>query len=205
MNPGRETIPGLLSVPSATPPLVQHLYELAADFYRATPWKCLDDRHPIEIRYPLEGNPRYAVVMGSGGEIFGLAVYDTLADLKLIYNYQLTPQQISRRNTWVILYFDEATAMSFDDLDDAEKYGWPVVNETAYPILGRTTKRGTIVPPTAADMFWLEGSLAGILTYFHNHKQIKNGILQPDEMTLTVNTLGIKTQLQLRLPALDWQ
>ena len=141
--------------------------------------------------------------MGSVGDVFGLAVYNTLADLKCIYNHPLTPKQISQRNSWLLLYFDEAMAMSFDDLDNTEKYGWPVVNETAYPIFGRTTKGGTIAPPTAADMFWLEGSLAGILTYVHTHKQLKNGMIQPAEMTLTVDNLGTKTQLQLRLPAFD--
>ena len=203
MNRGQAPFPGLLNIPSATPPLVNHLYELAAEFYRTTPWRWLDDSYPIEIHYPVEGKPRYAVVMGSGGEIFGLSVYDSLADLKLIYNPQLTHRQTSQQITWLVFYFDEAIAMSFDDLDNIEKYGWPVVNETAYPIFGRTTKQSTIIPPTAADMFWLEGALTGILTYFHDHKQIKNGILQPAEITMTVDILGTKSQLKLRLPAFE--
>lgn len=203
INQGREPIPGLLSVPTVTPPLVQHLYELAADFYRAKPWRWLSDLHPIEICYPIKGKPRYAVVMGSGGEVFGLAVYDTLADLQFIYEPLFISQEIGQQNNKVVFYFDEAPAMSFDDLDDAEKYDWPVMNESAYPIFGRSTQQGTLGPPTAADMFWLESALEGILNYVHHHKQIENGIVQPAELTLLVNTLGTKAELKLRLPVFE--
>jgi len=63
--------PGLLSIPSVTPPLVGHLYQLAAQWYQAAPWRWLTDHHPFAIRCLPEDAPRYAVVMGSGGEVFG--------------------------------------------------------------------------------------------------------------------------------------
>jgi len=103
MNRGEEAIPGLVAIPSVTPPLVGHLFELAADFYRATPWRWLNDHHPIEIRYPPNNKPRYAVVMGSGGQVFGLAVYDTLADLQLMYRSDLSLQQTAKQATWSVL------------------------------------------------------------------------------------------------------
>lgn len=194
MNGGRELIPGLLSLPSVTPPLVKHLYELAADFYRMAPWRWLNDQHPMEIRFLPDGKPRYAVVMGSGGEIFGLAVYDSLKNLQSIYQRQPSGQGT------MALFFEAATAMSFEDLDAAEKFGWPVVNENAYPILGRATKNLDMERPTAADIRWLEGALAAILMYLSQHKQVKHGVLQPADLTLTVPTLGVKSQVQLRLP-----
>src|SRR2546428_294609 len=77
--------PGLLSIPSVTPPLLGHLYQLAAQWYQATPWRWLNDHHPFAICCLPEDSPRYAVVMGSGGEGFCLAGYETLADLQLMF------------------------------------------------------------------------------------------------------------------------
>src|SRR5713101_3043695 len=34
-----EPLPGLVSIPSATPQMLGHLYQLAAQFYQATPWR----------------------------------------------------------------------------------------------------------------------------------------------------------------------
>lgn len=210
MNRGQEPIPGLVAIPSVTPPLIGHLFELAADFYRATPWQWLTDSHPMEIRYPPDKNPRYAVVMGSGGEVFGLAVYDTLADLQLMYRADLSPQQTTKRATWSVLFFEEATAMSFDDLEAMDKYDWPVAAEQAYPVFGRTTPAGELVQPTKADVFWMEGALAGILAYYLQAKEtfgpakgVRQSGVPPAEVTLSVATISGEAQVYLRLPAFD--
>ncbi len=202
MNRGREAIPGLVAIPSVTQPLLGHLYELAADFYRATPWRRLNDNHPMEIRYPPNSNPRYVVVMGSGGEVFGLAVYDTLADLQLMYQPNLSPQQTVKRTIWSVLFFEEAIAMSFDDLDAMAKYDWLVAAENAYPVFGRTTPDGEIVQPTKADVFWMEGALAGILAFLTHHKRaLRRTVLKPVEITLPITTISGQAQVCLRLPA----
>jgi hypothetical protein len=73
------------------------------------PWRWLTDHHPLAIRYRPEDAPRYAVVMGSGGEVLGLAVYDTLADLQRIYQSPLSPKQLTQIVTWFVLFFEEAT------------------------------------------------------------------------------------------------
>ena len=72
-------LPGLVSIPAVTPEQLGHLYHLAAQLYQASPWAWFHDHHPFAITCPPEDAPRYAIVMGSGGEVFGLAVYDRLA------------------------------------------------------------------------------------------------------------------------------
>ncbi|MCP4199653.1 MAG: hypothetical protein GY762_21115 [Proteobacteria bacterium] len=204
MNRGEEAIPGVVAVPSVTLPLIGHLYELAADFYRATPWRWLNDNHPLEIRYPPDASPRYVVVMGSGGEVFGLAVYDTLADLQMMYRSDLSPQQTTRMASWLVLFFEEAIAMSFDDLDALAKYDWPVAAENAYPVFGRTTRAGEIVQPTKADAFWIEGVLASITAFLSRHKRVLHPtVVKPVEVTLPVTTISDQAQVYLRLPAFE--
>jgi hypothetical protein len=199
----REPTPGLLKLPSVTPPLVGHLWELAADFFRAAPWRWLNDSHPMEIRYPPEDKPRYAVVMGSGGEVFGLAVYDALDDLSIMYRRDISPRQAARMATWSVLFFEEATAMNFDDLDAMAKYGWPVAAENAYPVFGRTTGAGEIVAPTRQDVFWMEGALAGVLAYLRKHGQVHQDLLQPVEVTLYVATIGGEVPIYFRVPGFE--
>lgn len=196
----REPVPGLLKIPGVTPPLVGHLYELAADYYRLAPWHWLTDQHPLEIRYPPDGPSHYAVVMGSGGEVFGLAVYDSFDDLRLMYT-NIPPKRLMKSVTWFVLFFERAIAMTFDDLDAMEQHGWPVAAEQAYPVFGRTTPKAELVTPTRSDVYWMEGALAGILSYVRYHKRIHRGVLQPATMTLPVTTIGGEAKVYLRLPA----
>src|SRR2546425_1229294 len=78
--------------------------------------------YPFAIRCLPEDAPRYAVVMGSGGGVFGLAVYETLADLQLMFTSSLSPRQLAKRATWFVLFFEEAPAVSFEDLDAIAAY-----------------------------------------------------------------------------------
>ncbi|MCU0570077.1 MAG: hypothetical protein MUF49_26325 [Oculatellaceae cyanobacterium Prado106] len=200
----REPSPGLLKIPSVTLPLVKHLFQLCADFYATKPWQYLNDNHPIEIRVPPEQSPRYAVVMGSGGEIFGLAVYNTLEDLRLMYQQDfLSQKQIARRASWLVLFFDEATAMRFDDLDLMESKGWTVANETAYPFIGRTSKTLDLKTPSKSDLLWMEGALAGILAYLQKHQLARWGLAQPFDDQLSVKVVRKTITLDLRFPDVD--
>jgi hypothetical protein len=197
----REPIPGLLSLPDVTPPVVNHLYQLAAEYYRLAPWRWLSDMHPIEIRYPHDAQPRYAVVMGSGGEVFGLAVYDKLEDLRQVYiNFPF--EQRYEPYAWFAIYFDEALAMSFEDLEAQEKYAWPIAGEQAYPIFARTTRAGELTIPEKADVFWAEGALAAILAYFESHKRDYRRVAKSAKVTLTISTISREEQAYLRIPAI---
>ena len=196
-------LPGLLSIPSVTPPLLGHLYQLAAQWYQATPWRWLNDHHPFAIRYRPEDPPRYAVVMGSGGEVFGLAIYDTLADLQRIYQSPLSPKQLAQIVTWFVLFFEEATAMSFEDLDAMAQYDWPVAAPQAYPVFGRTTPMQEIVLPTTSDLLWMEGALAGLVAYVATPLERRHGGVHPADVTCVVPLVGGEAPVQVTRLGLD--
>jgi hypothetical protein len=196
-------IPGLLSIASMTPPLLGHLYQLAAQFYQAAPWRWLSDHHPLEIRYRPEDPPRYAIVMGSGGKVFGLAVYDTLDDLHMLYRSPLSPKQLSRLVTWFVLFFEEAPAMSFDDLDAMAQYDWPVAAPHAYPVFGRTTLTQEIVLPDKSDLVWMEAALAGLVAYVDTHLERRHGVVQPTDVTLSVALIDGEARVRLKVLGFD--
>jgi hypothetical protein len=196
-------MPGLLSIPSVTPPLLGHLYQLAAQLYQATPWRWLTDHHPLAIRYRPEDPPRYAVVMGSGGEVFGLAVYDTLEDLQRIYQSSRSPTPLAQIGTWFVLFFEEAPAMSFEDLDAMAQYDWPVATPQAYPVFGRTTPTHAIVLPAKADLLWMEGALAGLVVYVEGHLERRRGGVHPADVTLSVTLVDGKADVRVTILRLD--
>lgn len=132
----QEPIPGLMSVPGITEPLLREFFVAAADYDRQAPWKWIENWEPIEVRYPAESSPRYVLVLGSGGESFGLSVYDSLDDLRVVL-FHHDPDQIHELIPWTSVVFEDATVMAFEDLDAQEKYGWPVAGEKAYPLVLR--------------------------------------------------------------------
>jgi hypothetical protein len=139
--------------------------------------------------------------MGSAGEVFGLAMYDSLNDLKLIYTGR-SPSELFKLHSVFVLFFEEEIAMTFDDLDAMERYNWPVVSKQAYPVFGRSTRKSEITTPKKADVFWAEGALAALLAYVRQVKPMTGSILRPAELTLPVTTISGEAQVYLRLPAM---
>jgi len=195
--------PGLISIPSVTLPMVGHLHELAAQFYRATPWTWFNDRHPFAIRVAPEEAPRYAIVMGNAGEVFGLSVYDTLDDLKLVFNPALSHREVARRSTWFVLFFEEAPGVSFDDLDAITEHGWPIAAPYAYPVFGRSTADQGLALPSKADLLWMEGALAGLLTYINQHMVLRRGVPQLANVTTSATRVDGEVPIRLQLLGFD--
>ena len=132
LNQGEER-PGLVEVPGITQPLLAEFYAAAAYFYQQAPWRWVDNLAAIEVRYPATGRAVYAVIMGFGGQEFGLAVFPTAEDLGLQYS-NLEPDQLMQKMTASSVTYGESDALSFADLDAITKYGWPVAGPNIYPL-----------------------------------------------------------------------
>lgn len=196
----REPIPGLLSVPGATRPLVEELFAAAADYYRQAPWRWIDNADPIEVRYPLDGRTRYAVVLGSGRETFGLSLYESKDDLRMLFTSP-EPEQTAGRMPWFSLVFEEATAMSFDDLDAMERYGWPVAGERAYPLAIKATPASEFDIPSASEMLWLAATLRVLPDFVVSHLHADRSYPdRPAEVTFALPEVHGGQEIRLRYP-----
>ncbi len=189
----QELIPGLLSVPGVTVPLVEDLYTAAAEFYRRAPWDWLGNQSPLELRSipewraRREGHPvtsgrampeerlRYALVLGSGGETFGLSVYESLDDIYQVYGAR-SPERVAQQISWFSLIFEEAPAMSFYDLDMIEYYNWPVAGELAYPVAIKTGTGSDFAIPSTAELAFLAAALRVIPDFIFNHIRAAQGV-----------------------------
>jgi len=196
----QKPMPGLLSVPGATEPLVRELFAVAAETYHQAPWRWIDNTSPIEIRYPLDGRTRYALVLGSGGESFGLSLYESPDDLRAVFS-SIEPERLVEQISWLSLVFEEATVMTFDDLDAMEKYGWPVAGEQAYPLVIKATPPGEWRVPSASEMAWLAAVLRVIPDFVVRHLRADRGRPRPAEVTYPLPGVHGGQEISLRYPA----
>jgi len=52
-------------------------YRAAASFYRQAPWRSVGGGEPIKVKCePLDGGPRFAIVLGKKGKVKGLWLCD---------------------------------------------------------------------------------------------------------------------------------
>jgi hypothetical protein len=176
----QEPVPGLLSIGGAAEPLLHEFFTAAAAYYRQSPWQRIENWDPIEVRYPPESPPRYALVLGSGGEFFGLSLYESRDHLRLVFSNP-EPERTCEQVPWVSVVFEEAMTMAFEDLDAIEKYGWPVAGERAYPATFRTTPPGEWGLPSALDLAWLAAALRAIPDFLVRHAVTSRGLPRPAE------------------------
>ena len=172
----QETPPGLMSIPGITEPLAREYFAAAADYYRQTPWRLIENWDPIEVRYPAERSPRYALVLGSGGEYFGLSLYDSLDDLRVALSHH-DPDRTHELIPWVSAIFEQPTLIAFEDLDMLEKYGWPVAGEKAYPWAFKTIPLSDPRLPSASDLACLAAAMRVIPDFVTDH--LKAGRRRP--------------------------
>jgi hypothetical protein len=194
----QELIPGLLSVPGATVPLIEDLYTAAAHFFRRAPWEWLGNQSPLEIRYLPGSRSRYALVLGSGGETLGLSLYETIDDIRLVYA-RSSSDEAKSGVSWCSLVFEEAIAMSFYDLDAIEKYSWPVADESAYPVaLKITAGHEEYAIPSAVELAWLAAALRIVPDFIIEHLGATHGPAQPGSAVYTLSNVHSGQSMALR-------
>ena len=201
----RALIPGLLSVPRVTVPLIGELFAAAADFYRQAPWERLDNKSPVKVRYPRAGQARYALVLGSGRETFGLSLYESLDDVYLVYS-GIGPEEVVERVSDFSLIFEEAMAMSFYDLDAIEKYQWPVAAESAYPIVLKLIPGGdATLLPDATELAWLAAALRTVPDFIVKHVYAGRPFPRPAKTAYSLPGVHGGQQVALRYDGDLWE
>jgi hypothetical protein len=194
-----EPVPGLSSIHGATEPLLREFFTVAAEYYRQAPWQWIQNWEPIEICYPPQSPPRYALVLGSGGEFFGLSLYESKDDLRVVFS-NLEPERTGEQIPWVSVVFEDATTMAFDDLDALEKYGWPVAGEKAYPAAFKTVPPGSWGLPSASDLAWLAAAMRVMPDFVTDRLHADRGLPRPAEAVYALGGVHGGQSIALRYP-----
>lgn len=204
MRQGEPEQPGLLSVSGATPALVSGVFAAAAEFYRAAPWVQLANEHVIAVGFPAnDGRNRFVVTLGNAGVEYGLAVYDTWADVEKQFIGGVDhPSEAIPAQGQLVLFFDSFHRLPFDDLDAVEEYGWETAGEEACPIPLFVHRGGETRRPNPEELKWLEAALRAIPLFVRDHLvPDRQGGYQAAEATLKVRTHTGEAAVRLKFPA----
>ena len=201
-----ENMKPMLSISGVTVPLMAKIFETAAAYYRLAPWERLpEEEFAIEIRYPVDAEARYAIVIGRAGESFGLSVNDTLDDLRQLISKAQSNAMFSGDYSVLSFTYEKAFHLSFKDLDAIEKYGWDIPDESAYPSILRFNPKTDIVLPNQKDMYWLEGALPALTDFFDKHFNANEFFMsfgkKEFERIIEVQTLSGMEKVSIKLPA----
>ena len=198
----QESNPGLMSVMGVSVPLLAELYASSAEFFRQAPWHFFTNSEVIEVRYPADSEQvRYALVLGSGGEFFGLSLYQSLDDLDVIFSTN-EDQPHSRPITWISMIFEEERVVSYEDLDAIERFGWHVAGKKAYPMVFKATtgiEEGEV--PSAIEITWMAAAIRAIPTFLIQNLRADRGLPKPAQVTLALPGVHGNQQIALCYPA----
>jgi tetratricopeptide (TPR) repeat protein len=153
--------PGALSGRGVTVDKMRRFAEAAARFYRAAPWRHLTSDDLIRVEAPSAGaGLSLVVVLGAGGEVFGLSFLQSLEQFELI-SAGAGPAEVSPRGAWAV-YFDAPWHIPPLDVGLWERERLPLAGDAAYPWAVRIEPGGRASRPDADLLAYFEGVLAAL-------------------------------------------
>ena len=160
---GREPLPGPLQAEGVNVERMRAFAEAAADFFEATLWQELSNEDPIRIEAPDPiADMRYAVVLGAGGQIYGLGFYPSLDTYwQNVAAPDAEEYLEEERDIWFLSY-GRITNIPFADADLYEDHQLPIRDARAYPYLICHRRTGQQVRPDASILSFVEGLLRAL-------------------------------------------
>jgi len=112
---------------------MQGFANAASVFYQAKPWQYLVDEDLIEIESPfINAGFRYVIVMGHGGQTYGLSFFDSKKQYESIMECE-PGEFFSKNQAWSVT-FGPIMELPFGDADLWEDHSLTVAGDEAYPV-----------------------------------------------------------------------
>lgn len=143
---------------------VAEIFAAAADFYRAAPWKVLDNLQLLKVDTPA-GQSWMISVLGNAGEEFGLALYSNRLDLLRLLDADDPEEALDwMEGRGLVLTFEHVRALPKAMRKEIARSGWPVADDYAYPVLLTLNAPGGGVPERdAADLVAVLRGVPGLV------------------------------------------
>jgi hypothetical protein len=133
-------------------------YRAAAGFYRQSPWLSVGGDEPIKVKCePLDGGPRFAIVLGKKGKVKGLWLCDDWKTCLLVERGRY--ETIAEHIRYTALHFGGRTEVSPNDLEKIRRHGFEVAGPRAYPAVLRKEPGEDFRSPDAGELELLESCL----------------------------------------------
>jgi len=197
-----EEIPGLLQQRGVRVQQVEQLFDAARVFWHAQPWVHLLNEDLLAVWVGTQPEPTYVSVMGTGGEEFGLSLFDSVEDIEAFFTSNDPEEKIPPTGRHVF-FFDKPPVVSFDDMDAVAKYGWELPAPGVYPT-PLIFKPEETARPKAEMLRWYEAALRAIPLFVDQY--VKTGeasASKPVDAEYKVPTSAGDTRIQIRFPGVD--
>ncbi len=164
----------LLDIPGVAEPLIRELFEHAANFFKTQPWENLEEEDIFAAKYGLPGQPQHEYVismMGMGGMEFGLALFDSVADLNasLSFDDPENLDEVAKAVRSMSLTFVEKDELLPKDVAAQKKYRWALPNKKIFPLLFRYSPEEGMTTPTREDIGAISALLQVLPEFIDNH------------------------------------
>jgi hypothetical protein len=201
MGAGEDDMMGLLKVRGVSTQQIRMLFDAANEFYKAAPWRHLSNYDLLSVQVFPHKEPMYVVVMGEGGEEYGMSVSRNWEEVKSLYAEDPS-DTLPKKGRHAFLY-NRPPDISFDDIEAVEKYGWPLPEPDLYPTPSLFTPK-EFRRPDAVMLRWYEAALRAIPLFVEKHLPEDYEMDQPPiEADLTVTTSAGKVKVKIRFPGVD--
>jgi hypothetical protein len=197
-----QELPGLLSVPGTNPRMIASLFDSAAVFYRAAPWRRLIDYQTFSVTIDPPGQQIFVQVMGNGGIEFGLTFYTSWEDVLRVFKNANSPMELLPESGIHGLTYETRDDLPPEDQSGIRKYGWKTAGRKACPLPVTFTKEGEAERPTRQHLLYFEALIRG-LPEFIAHQLVDDGLgdLKPVEATIETRHFDGSVRLTIRYPA----
>ncbi len=192
---GEPLPPGPLDAPGVTLSRLRAFADAAKAFAAAMPWRALTDEDLVRVEAP-KGPPAlgHVVVMGAGGEVRGLAFFDSEERFEGMREASHPGEYLAGGGAWAV-HFDPLVDIPFPDADIFEAFHLPVAGELDYPWAMWVGPNRRLERPDATELAWMEGLLRAFALV--TEKQLDAGRWQA-----TVDTADGRVAFTLALPDL---
>jgi len=188
--------PSMLEGRGVTVDVVRAFAHAAAQYYTAAPWQHLSDEDLIEVETPeAPRGYRYALVLGNGGNTFGLAFYESPAQHEAMRSAS-GPEEA--RNVMPVarsVIFDSADATAIDDHDLWLEHDLPLAGPRAYPFAAHYVRRGEVERPGRDELVFAEAVLRALAATSEDE-------MDSARWTKRVTVGGTAVTVRLSLPGL---
>jgi tetratricopeptide (TPR) repeat protein len=184
--------PGLLDIEGVTPEKAAVFYDAAAYYFRQAPWKKIGYEGPVRVECAtIPGGPWFAVVIGQAGMTTGLALYNDLHVLQGL-RPDATDEENARRSVSTAVIYGEPWNVPVADMDAAERHGWPVARDDAYPHVMHTDGEMAMRLPSAGELELMEACLRALPGFVERRRQDDT---TRDEVTVQTTAGPVKLAL----------
>jgi tetratricopeptide (TPR) repeat protein len=159
---GQDNTPGALDAPGVTIERLRAFADAAAHFFRAAPWRYLDDGDLVRVEAPKAGKGlSLFAVMGSAGQQFGLGFF---ASVKRYRDMMAgaSPEELFKEGSEWAVYFSPPWETPAHDLLAWDRYELPLASPTAYPAAIRLDVHRDPLRPDAGRLAYFEGLLRAL-------------------------------------------